>query len=39
MHPNTKDLVIYPDTGPFSLVVNPEQIVSIKPLRKKNRAA
>ena len=39
MHPNTKDLVIYPDTGPFSLVVNPAHVISIKPIRKKNRAA
>ena len=34
MHPNTRDLVIYPDEGPFSLVVNPEHIVSIRTLRK-----
>lgn len=34
MHPNTRDLVIYPDEGPFSLVVNPDQIVSVKALRK-----
>lgn len=35
-HPNTRDLVIYPDEGggPFSLVVNPAQIVSIRPLRQ-----
>jgi len=34
MHPNTRDLVIYPDEGPFSLVVNPEQIVSYRTIRK-----
>jgi hypothetical protein len=34
MHPNTKDLVIFPDEGPFLLIVNPEQIVSIRASRK-----
>ena len=34
MHPNTRDLVIFPDEGPFSLVVNPDQIVTIRSLRK-----
>jgi hypothetical protein len=34
VHPNTRDLVVYPDEGPFSLVVNPDQIASIKPVRK-----
>jgi hypothetical protein len=34
MHPNTRDLVIFPNERPFSLVVNPEQIVSIRSLRK-----
>lgn len=36
MHPNTRDLVVYPDEdgGPFSLVINPSQITSIRPLRK-----
>jgi hypothetical protein len=33
MHPNTRDLVLYPDVGPFSLVISPEQIVSIRTLR------
>lgn len=33
LHPNTRDLVLYPDEGPFSLVVNPEQIVSLRTLR------
>ena len=34
MHPNTQDLIIYPDVGPFSLVVNPDQIVTIRAVRK-----
>lgn len=34
LHPNTRDLVIYPDEGPFSLVVNPDQIVSVRSVRK-----
>jgi hypothetical protein len=34
LHPNTRDLVIYPDEGPFSLVVNPTQIVAIRTVRK-----
>ncbi len=37
LHPNTRDLIIYPDeedNPPFLLVVNPEQIVSIKKIRK-----
>lgn len=34
MHPNTRDLVVYADDGPFSLVVNPAQIVSIEALRQ-----
>jgi hypothetical protein len=34
IHPNTRDLVLYPDEGPFSLVLNPDQIVSIRSLRK-----
>jgi hypothetical protein len=34
IHPNTRDLVIYPDEGPFSLVVNPNQIVSIRAVRE-----
>ncbi len=34
MHPNTRDLVIYPDEGPFSLVINPDQITSIRTVRK-----
>jgi hypothetical protein len=33
-HANTRDLIIYPDVGPFSLVVNPDQIVTIRPVRK-----
>ena len=34
MHPNARDLVIFPDEGPFSLVVNPDQIVTIRAVRK-----
>jgi len=34
LHPNTRDLVVYPDDGPFSVVVNPDQIVSIRSERK-----
>ena len=34
LHPNTRDLVLYPDDGPFSLVLNPEQIVSFRSVRK-----
>ena len=37
LHPNTRDLIIYPDeedNPPFLLVVNPEHIVSIKTIRK-----
>jgi hypothetical protein len=34
VHPNTRDLVIYPDEGPFSLVINPSQVVSIRSVRK-----
>jgi len=35
-HPNTKDLVLYPDDEVqlFLLVINPEQIVSIRPVRQ-----
>jgi len=40
LHPRTKDLIIFPDDGEeFSLAINPAQIVSIKPLRKKTKAA
>jgi hypothetical protein len=34
VHPKTRDLIIYPDDGPFSLVVNPDQVVSVKTVRK-----
>lgn len=34
VHPNTRDLILYPDEGPFSLVINPQQIVSIRAVRK-----
>jgi hypothetical protein len=34
LHPNTRDLIVYPDEGPLSLVVNPDQIVSLRTVRK-----
>ena len=35
MHPNTRDVFIYPDDGGlFPLVVNPEQIVSIRTVQR-----
>lgn len=35
MHPNSRDLLIYPeDGGLFPLVINPDQIVSIRSLRQ-----
>jgi hypothetical protein len=33
-HPHKGDFVIYPDQGPFSLVINASHIVSLRPLRK-----
>jgi hypothetical protein len=39
VHPRTGDLIIFPDEGEFSLAINPAQIVSIRPLRRKGRAA
>jgi len=40
LHPKTKDLIIFPDDGEdFVLAINPAQIVSVRPLRKKPRAA
>jgi hypothetical protein len=33
VHPNTRDLVIYPDEGPLLLIVNPDQIVSFQSTR------
>jgi hypothetical protein len=33
VHPNTRDLILYPDEGPFSLVLNPDQITSIRCVR------
>ncbi len=32
-HPVTKDLIVYPEKGPFLITINPEQIVKIKPER------
>ena len=35
MHPNTRDLFIYPEDGRlFPLVINPDQIVSIRTVRQ-----
>jgi len=34
IHPNTRDLIIYPDEGPLSLVINPDQIVALQTVRK-----
>jgi len=34
-HPHLGDFVIYPDVGPFSLVINASQIVSLRPVRKR----
>ena len=35
MHPNHRDLLIYPENGGyFPLVLNPDQIVSFRSLRK-----
>ncbi len=34
VHPKTKDLIVFPDEGEFSLAINPSLIVSIRPLRK-----
>ena len=40
VHPRTGDLIVFPDEGDeFSLAINPAQIVSIRPLRRKKRAA
>ena len=40
-HPSTKDLVLYPDEedAPFSLVIKPEAIVSIRPVRRSRKAS
>jgi hypothetical protein len=37
MHPNTHDLVLYPDEdeAPFSVVINPDQIVSVRTVRRE----
>ena len=35
VHTKTRDLVIYPDDGPFSVVVNTAQIVCIRARRSK----
>jgi hypothetical protein len=37
MHPDTRHLVLYPDEdgAPFSLVIDPDQIVSLRTVRRK----
>jgi len=30
IHPRTADLILYPDSGPFSIVINPDHIVSLR---------
>ncbi len=40
VHPRTGDLIVFPDEGEeFSLAINPAQIVSVRPLRRRKRAA
>ncbi len=40
VHPRTGDLIVFSDEGEeFSLAINPAQIVSVRPLRRKKRAA
>jgi hypothetical protein len=36
MHPNTRDLILYPDeeNPPFLVVINPDQIVSVRTVCK-----
>jgi len=34
LHPNKQDVVLFPDSGPYHVLVNPAHIVSFKPLRK-----
>jgi len=38
MHPDAKSLVIYPPDGPFSEVINPKLITSIKAHARRRRA-
>ena len=38
MHPDAKTLVLYPDEGPFSLLVNPKRITSIKARFRRRKA-
>jgi hypothetical protein len=33
-HPHRGDFVIYPDVGPFSVVINASHIVALRPVRK-----
>jgi len=36
MHPNTRDLILYPDeeNPPFLVVINPDQIVSVRAVHR-----
>jgi hypothetical protein len=34
-HPHRGDFVIYPDVGPFSIVINESHVVSLRPIRKR----
>jgi hypothetical protein len=38
-HPHHGDFVIYPDTGPFSLVISARHVVSLRPIRRRARRA
>jgi len=33
LHPNKKDVTIYPENGPYCVMINPAHIVSLRPLR------
>jgi hypothetical protein len=37
MHPDKKSLVIYPDTGAFSVVVDPMHVTSVRPIREEGQ--
>jgi hypothetical protein len=36
IHPLTADLILYPDSGPFSIVINPDHIVSLRTRKGSN---
>jgi hypothetical protein len=39
VHPKTHDLILFPEDGDyFSIAINPDQIVSIRPLREAKSA-